>query len=66
MDVIEIVGQFLKENEYDGLFNAGVCACKLDDLAPCGGIEGSCEAGYMQIVEKCSKHDWHIGATKGE
>ena len=65
MDVIEIVGKYLKENEYDGLFSAGVCACKLDELASCGKIEGDCKAGYLQTVENCKEHDWHIGANKG-
>lgn len=65
MNVINIVSTYLKENEYDGLFCAGVCACKRDDLAPCGEIQGNCEAGYLQTVEGCSEHDWHIGKTKG-
>lgn len=72
-DVLEIVGQHLKTNGYDGLFSEdGGCACATDDLAPCGQIHGSCAPGYR--VEYPDREcpggecgggcDWHIGTEK--
>ena len=66
MDVIDIVSIYLKENGYDGLFRAGECACKHDDLAPCGEISGDCEAGYLKPATNCTEHDWHIGAKNSD
>jgi len=48
MTVSEIVEQYIRKNNYDGLFNPGVCSCKLGDLEPCGNADTSeCEAGYL-------------------
>lgn len=63
MSVLEIVHEYLKANKFDGLFSPGECACKLDDLAPCGEIHGDCEAGYLSDCD-CGDHDWHIGPAK--
>ena len=66
MTVRDIVKNYLKDNQYDGLF-MDECACTLDDLIPCCGYvaalncepgvkvpcDGSCESG------KC---DFHIAA----
>ena len=39
MTVIEMVAEHLRQNGYDGLYDAyGECACEVDDLAPCGHI----------------------------
>jgi hypothetical protein len=46
-DVIDMVERTLKADGFDGLFSEdGECACTVDDLAPCGEIQGSCSAGY--------------------
>jgi len=49
---LEIVEQWLRENDYDGLYtdgSGGGCSCTLDDLAPCsGGWFINCRAGYKQ------------------
>ncbi len=64
-NVLEMVGGWLREYGYDGLFNAGECACLLGDLAPCDQILNDCEAGYR--VEGCTGNcaspgdcDWHV------
>ena len=66
LDVIEIVAEYLDREGYDGLYSScGDCACKTDDLAPCGEIHGDCAAGYLQpCPPDCGEHDWHIGADK--
>jgi len=66
IDVIVIVSNYLKDNGYDGLFQAGECACKYDDLAPCGEIQGNCEAGYLTSADNCDFHDWHIGTKNSD
>ena len=46
MTVREIVRQYLATSGLDGLYNRdGACACLVADLAPCGEIRESCEAG---------------------
>ena len=62
MDVYDIVAKWLEDSEYDGLYSDGECACKKDDLAPCGNMEPSCQAGYLQPGNK----DWEffIGPEK--
>lgn len=66
MDVQDIVGKWLEENGYDGLYDPGVCACKLSDLMPCGNLCPSCEAGYLCKSNGECEADFHIGATRDE
>ncbi len=62
--VIEIVAEYLDREGFDGLF-CDECACKKDDLAPCGNIYGDCTAGYLQpCPDDCGDHDFHIGCDK--
>lgn len=63
MDVLEIVRLYLIENEYDGLYNVGECACKHDELAPCGEMEQDCIPGYLTPCD-CGEHDWHIASRE--
>jgi hypothetical protein len=45
MKVIDIVRDYLKQHGHDGLCHVeSECGCGLDDLAPCGDINGDCEA----------------------
>ena len=45
--VNEMISAFLKYHGYDGLVNPDQeCGCSADDLAPCGQVEGSCEAAH--------------------
>ena len=46
MDVGDIIREYLKNNNYDGLYSSGICACFIDDLVPCGEACDQCEAGY--------------------
>ena len=70
MKVKEILGQWLKDNGYDGLYNED-CGCEIDDLAPCCiDCIAECEAGYKVPCpgpEDCSADGdcyWHISGTK--
>lgn len=49
--VLEMIRYYLKEHNYDGLYNEGTCGCLLDDLAPCGcdGIV-DCLAGVRKPI----------------
>ena len=64
MNVLEIVRQYLESNGYDGLYDDGECACKRDDLAPCGSIGHDCMPGYLTACDCADEHDWHIGPEK--
>ena len=67
MDIQEIVETYLKEKGFDGLYNPGECACKIDDLFPCYG-DGSvleCMPGYISKDES-NEFDFVIGPKKGE
>jgi len=48
MNIIQIVEKYLKDNNYDGLYNIDIeCACFNNDLFPCGGEDVlECKAGY--------------------
>jgi hypothetical protein len=64
--VLDIVRQYLDSNGFDGLYawDCG-CACKCDDLAPCGNIGHDCMPGYLQSCpDDCGDHDWHIGPKR--
>ena len=65
--VLEMVALHLKTHGFDGLFNEGTCACKAEDLAPCGEISSECRAGYLAPCPKdCGEHDWHIAEEKNK
>ena len=47
MEVKDIVREYLRKNNYDGLVNEWhICGCSHDDLAPCGQISDYCEPAY--------------------
>jgi hypothetical protein len=47
MKVIDIVINWLKENQYDGLVNIDLeCGCGIDDLMPCCDCFSECEPAY--------------------
>ncbi len=65
MNVREMVALWLGRCSMDGLYAEDECACKLDDLAPCGEMQESCRAGYLAPCgEDCGDHDWHIQEEK--
>ncbi len=66
MDVRQIVSNWLEVNGYDGLFQPGECACKNDDLYPCGEMTLDCQPGYLKPAGNCSVHEWHIGSKDGD
>jgi len=69
MELRKLLKDSLERNGFDGLFNPGVCACKLDDLCPCDEPSILCEGGVLQTgdddhCENCEgtdKCDFHIG-----
>lgn len=62
--VKEIIRDYLNENEFDGLYQPGECACEKSDLAPCGDMLLDCMAGY-KIPCACGNNcDWDIGPKK--
>ena len=55
MNVVEIVEEWLKENGYDDLYRrCGICYCEVDELMPCGQIDGDCTAGHIQKQDSSS------------
>ena len=61
LDLGEIVANYLDENEFDGLYNIDAgCACKKDDLSPCGEAGLDCISGHY-LQSDCIDHDYHIG-----
>ena len=66
MTLLEIVALYLRQNGYDGLFNESECACKIDDLAPCGEPGMACRAGYLApCLKDCGvHHQFHIQGQK--
>lgn len=69
MDVKEITLTYLKKHGFDGLYQDahGGCACKLDDLFPCGygGVE-CCSPGYLEPGEPGGEYDFYIASVKPE
>jgi hypothetical protein len=62
MTVKELVATYLREHNYDGLWNPdGECACLASDLCPCGEPMDRCEPGHKTPCD-CGEHDWHIAA----
>jgi len=51
--------RWLKRRGFDGLYFPGECACKVDDLYPCGE-RCDCKPGVLKPCD-CGEHDWHIG-----
>ena len=63
LNVMEIVKEYLLENEYSGLF-ADECGCAIDNLFTCGGeVIGECRAGYKIPCTCWEKHDFHIARS---
>lgn len=61
MNVLDMVREFLEGHDFDGLANPDAgCACLLEDLAPCGEINGDdCIAGY-RVPCSSGEHDFDI------
>ena len=60
-DVKDVIKDFIKESDYDGLYNIdGECACELSDLQPCGENFSDCILGikkkYDELTEEQKTH----------
>ena len=66
MTVHEIIKQYLETHGYDGLFCAGECSCRGDDMCPCSENPLDCEPGYLRraLPEEESIGEWVIGDRK--
>lgn len=53
---------WLTRRGFDGLWNGdGGCACKANDLYPCGERQ-DCKPGHLKpCPSDCGEHDFHIG-----
>ncbi len=66
-EIIAIVTEYLEDNEYDGLFWPGECACLIGSLFPCDAdqLPGECEPGYKKDGCNCgSGHKYHVVKEK--
>lgn len=66
MNVRELLIDYLKEFNYDGLYNSEYgCGCVIDDFAPCDGISPDYCAPGFKVLCRCGEGcDWDIAATK--
>ncbi len=69
LNVKRIVDSFLIHHGYEGLFNQGLCGCRLGDTMECYEDESGCEPGYLWTgddVPEEEREDWDywIGPKK--
>ena len=55
--VAKILIEYLEKHGFDGIYQAGECACEIGDLAPCDSMCLDCEAGYKNYCEHCAEYD---------
>lgn len=64
MNVKEMVKVVLVVNGFNGLYDEdGECACQVEDLMPCGGEVGNCQAGWLAKSDN-EEYDYLIVGTK--
>ena len=71
MNVRQIVEEYLKANDYDGLFNEnGECGCDLEDFMTCGFQDTFCVAAHKEKPAPDSEwadEEWvMVAGKKGE
>ena len=64
MNLKEIVIDWLKLNNYDGLYDPYECACEISDLMPYDEPHTDCCPGYKVICRKEHEFDFMITADK--
>ena len=57
MNLVEIVEDWLKASDYDGLYNDIGCGCSAGDLMPCIEPGTGCVAAYRFNCSKCKKRE---------
>ena len=57
MSVKDMVEEYLKKNNYDGLWNTD-CGCFIKDLMPCNSYSGDCKPGHERKVEGKREIGW--------
>lgn len=63
-DLQDIVAEWLKANNYDGLCNTDTgCGCSLEDFMPCSEPGINCEAGHIDESEN-DDYDFIINPGK--
>lgn len=57
MEIQDIVSKYLKDNDFDGLYNSdNECGCGLDELAPCGESTMNCNPA-IEVVPPTEDYD---------
>ena len=57
----DIVRAFIAGHGYDGLVDIDhECSCEMDDLAPCGEMSCSCQAGHKVSCDCGEGCDFHV------
>jgi hypothetical protein len=62
MNVINLVKIGLEDKGFGGLFEAGICGCKIDDLSPGDCLTEKCEAGFVHTHSVTG--EWGIHSKK--
>ncbi len=58
MEVRDIVIEYLKANNLDGLYSdGGECACELSDLQPCGESFSDCHPGIKKTWDELTEKE---------
>ena len=59
MEVKEIVEQYLRTNNYGGLYSGYECGCgcEIDDLMPCDSNCAGCHPGYKVLAKDFTPDD---------
>lgn len=70
MNALEIIGDYLKTNGFDGLYNrAGECGCEVGGLSPGDCLVDECEAAYKVPCDPANcpadgNCDWHMSPRR--
>lgn len=62
MSLIPVVRLGLVASGHDGLYQAGICGCKANDLSPGNCMNEDCEPGYLH--KHSTKDLWIIHQQK--
>ena len=67
MNIKEIIGKYLTDNGFDGLYMPGECGCQLgDDFMPCDTPNAaSCEPAYKWLCKEVRENGSCPGCDNG-
>jgi len=64
MNCVGIVGEYLEQHRFDGLYGAGECGCLLSDFMPCEEDFSKCKPGYRIDAPPGCESDYYICASR--